>query len=101
MKNKETVLSSQSNSNEYDTKSVKNMTNSQSTLSQYKQVTESFEEAPLWAAIITYMGYLLLNIFGWFRDSLRYVGIEKKKGAKDNNPSVNNFPGDEQSLKFC
>lgn len=48
---------------------------------------ESFEEAPFWAAFITYLGYLILNIFGWFRDSLRYFGLEEKKGAVDNNPS--------------
>jgi serine palmitoyltransferase len=48
---------------------------------------ESFEEAPFWAAFITYLGYLILNIFGWFRDSLRYFGLEDKKGAADNNPA--------------
>ena len=49
--------------------------------------SESFEEAPLWAAIITYLGYLILNIFGWIKDMLRYLEIEEKKGAVDNNPS--------------
>ncbi len=53
-----------------------------------RKFQESFEEAPLWAAIITIAGYLLLNVFGWIRDFLRHVGIEKKKGAKDNNPEV-------------
>ena len=42
-------------------------------------INESFEEAPLWAAIITYFGYLVLNIFGWFRDFNRYMGFEEKK----------------------
>ena len=51
-----------------------------------KEVHESFEEAPLWAAVITIMGYLILNVFGYYRDLLRYLGIEKKKGAKDYNP---------------
>ncbi len=50
------------------------------------KLVESFEEAPLWAAIITYFGYLILNIFGWFRDLNRLLGIEEKKGALDNNP---------------
>jgi hypothetical protein len=50
---------------------------------------ESFEEAPLWAAVITIIGYMLLNVFGWVRDFLRNVGIENKKGASDNNPKVN------------
>ena len=53
-----------------------------------REIQESFEEAPLWAAIITYLGYLILNIFGWFRDMLRSIGLEEKKGAKDNNSSV-------------
>jgi len=51
------------------------------------KLNESFEEAPLWAAVITYLGYLILNIFGWFRDLNRKIGIEEKKGAVDNNPS--------------
>lgn len=51
-----------------------------------REVQESFEEAPLWAAVITYMGYLILNVFGWFRDFLRYSGFEEKKGAIDPNP---------------
>lgn len=51
-----------------------------------REVQESFEEAPLWAAVITYMGYLILNIFGWLRDFLRYSGFETKKGATDPNP---------------
>jgi hypothetical protein len=54
-----------------------------------REFQESFEEAPLWAAFITYLGYFILNIFGMFRDFLRQVGIEEKKGAKDSNPSVN------------
>ena len=53
-----------------------------------QNIQESFEEAPFWAAFITYLGYLILNIFGWFRDSMRYFGFEEKKGAIDNNPLV-------------
>jgi hypothetical protein len=51
-----------------------------------EEYQESFEEAPLWAAIVTYMGYLILNIFGFLRDFFRYLGLETKKGAKDPNP---------------
>lgn len=51
-----------------------------------REVHEFFEEAPLWAAVITYMGYLILNVFGWLRDFLRYSGLETKKGATDPNP---------------
>ncbi len=59
---------------------------SYSNISNNDKLIESFEEAPLWAAIITYFGYLILNIFGWFRDLNRLLGIEEKKGALDNNP---------------
>jgi serine palmitoyltransferase len=52
---------------------------------------ESFEEAPLWAAIITYIGYGILNLFGWLRDFLRNIGVEKNLAAKDSNPSVSLF----------
>lgn len=52
---------------------------------------ELFEDPPYWAAIITYLGYLILNVFGWFRDLLRYFGLEDKKGACDNNPPVSLF----------
>lgn len=38
-------------------------------------------------AIYTYICYAVLNLFGWFRDFLRKSGIEKRKGAADNNPS--------------
>jgi hypothetical protein len=49
---------------------------------------ESFEEAPLWAAIVTYIGYGILNIFGWIRDFTRSIGLEKNASAKDSNPPV-------------
>ena len=52
-----------------------------------REMHESFEEAPFWAAVITYMGYLILNIYGWLRDTMRYIGLESNKGTVDNNPS--------------
>ena len=60
---------------------------SSKTASTRREVQESFEEAPLWSAIITYIGYLILNVFGWIRDFMRLSGLEEKKGAKDNNPA--------------
>ncbi|KAI3382726.1 hypothetical protein SNEBB_007279 [Seison nebaliae] len=51
---------------------------------------ETFEEVPLHIAILTYLGYLVLNIFGYIRDILRSLGIEKRSDCKDPNPS--NFP---------
>jgi serine palmitoyltransferase len=36
------------------------------------------------------LSYYILTLFGWLRDILRATGLEKKKAAKDPNPS--NFP---------
>lgn len=38
---------------------------------------ESFEETPLFIAVLTYLGYGILIIFGHMRDFLRNWGIEK------------------------
>lgn len=56
-----------------------------------KKSHESYEETPLIQAIYTYICYVMLNLFGWFRDALRQIGIEKRKGAKDPNPPVRNL----------
>ena len=42
-------------------------------------------------AVYTYICYAVLNIFGWFRDFLRSSGIERRKGAADNNGPVSFF----------
>ena len=55
---------------------------------QKRKIQESFEEAPFITLFLTYMGYMILNVFGYIRDFMRTVGIEEKKGAKDNNPNV-------------
>lgn len=51
---------------------------------------ESYEAAPFSEAFWTYLNYIILNIFGWFRDFLRHTRIENRKGSAENNPSVNN-----------
>ena len=38
---------------------------------------ESFEETPLWIAVLTYLGYGILILFGHFRDLLRKWNVEK------------------------
>jgi hypothetical protein len=47
-----------------------------------------FEDTPMIQAIYTYICYAVLNVFGWFRDFLRKSGIERRKGAADNNGPV-------------
>ena len=49
---------------------------------------ESFEETPLLVAVITYIGYGILVCFGYFRDLLRYYGLEKTKAAKEKKNEV-------------
>ena len=49
---------------------------------------EEFEETPLYAAILTYLSYSILCLFGWLRDFMRQSGIEKKRGAVDPNASL-------------
>ncbi|XP_024146676.1 serine palmitoyltransferase 2b [Oryzias melastigma] len=52
--------------------------NATSNSSLYKKpFSESFEETPLLVAVLTYMGYGILTIFGYFRDFLRHWNIEK------------------------
>ncbi|CAF4171689.1 unnamed protein product, partial [Rotaria sordida] len=47
---------------------------------------ESFEESPTWAIVITILSFTLHIVLGWFRDFLRYIGLEEKKTAIDPNP---------------
>uniref|UniRef100_A0A8C4WX13 serine C-palmitoyltransferase n=1 Tax=Eptatretus burgeri TaxID=7764 RepID=A0A8C4WX13_EPTBU len=44
---------------------------------------ESFEETPMMVAVITYMGYGVLTLFGYLRDFLRSRGIEHCHNAME------------------
>ena len=48
-----------------------------------KPFTESFEETPLLVAVLTYMGYCILTIFGYLRDFMRLWNIEKCHVAQE------------------
>uniref|UniRef100_A0A8C6V185 Serine palmitoyltransferase, long chain base subunit 2a n=1 Tax=Neogobius melanostomus TaxID=47308 RepID=A0A8C6V185_9GOBI len=43
----------------------------------HRPFEESFEETPMLVAVLTYMGYAILTIFGHLRDFLRHWKIEK------------------------
>lgn len=47
------------------------------------EVLDDFEETPLHAAVMTYLSYFFLIIFGYMRDFMRNYGLEKSKGAKE------------------
>ncbi|XP_019954027.1 serine palmitoyltransferase 3 isoform X1 [Paralichthys olivaceus] len=42
---------------------------------QHRQ--EFFEQAPMYVAVMTYLGFGIVTLFGYFRDFLRAVGLEK------------------------
>ncbi|XP_038592874.1 serine palmitoyltransferase 3 [Micropterus salmoides] len=42
---------------------------------QHRQ--ESFEQAPIYVAVMTYLGFGIVTLFGYLRDFLRAVGLEK------------------------
>ncbi|KAM3605933.1 uncharacterized protein V6R79_007550 [Siganus canaliculatus] len=45
------------------------------TAKQHRQ--ESFEQAPMYVAVMTYLGFGIVTLFGYLRDFLRAVGLEK------------------------
>ncbi len=48
-----------------------------------RPVIESFEETPMLVAVLTYMGYGILTIFGYLRDFMREWKIEKCHIARE------------------
>ncbi|XP_029601395.1 serine palmitoyltransferase 3, partial [Salmo trutta] len=44
---------------------------------------ESFEQAPMYVAVMTYLGFGIVTLFGYFRDFLRAVGLEKCHIARE------------------
>ncbi|CAK6951745.1 serine palmitoyltransferase 3 [Scomber scombrus] len=44
---------------------------------------ESFEQAPMYVAVMTYLGFGIVTLFGYLRDLLRAVGLEKCHVAQE------------------
>ncbi|XP_028279378.1 serine palmitoyltransferase 3 [Parambassis ranga] len=44
---------------------------------------ESFEQAPMYVAVMTYLGFGIVTLFGYLRDFLRAVGLEKCNLAQE------------------
>jgi hypothetical protein len=57
-------------------------------VAEHPSLDEVYEETPFSEAFWTYLNYIILNIFGWFRDLLRNARIENRKGSAENNPPV-------------
>jgi len=60
-------------------------------VAEHPSLDEVYEETPFSEAFWTYLNYIILNIFGWFRDLLRNARIENRKGSAENNPPVRNY----------
>ena len=49
---------------------------------------EEFEQAPVWIAIMTYIAYAILMLFGYLRDFMRHYGLEKSQAFKERGNKV-------------
>ncbi|KAM6997956.1 serine palmitoyltransferase 3 [Tautogolabrus adspersus] len=61
--------------NGYHNKREKNVPGTGVASRQHRQ--ECFEQAPIYVAVMTYVGFGIVTLFGYFRDFLRAVGLEK------------------------
>ena len=52
------------------------------------EMLDEFEETPLYCAVMTYMSYFFLIIFGYMRDFMRKYGLEKSKAVKETGNEV-------------
>uniref|UniRef100_A0AAZ3RAL1 serine C-palmitoyltransferase n=1 Tax=Oncorhynchus tshawytscha TaxID=74940 RepID=A0AAZ3RAL1_ONCTS len=50
---------------------------------QHSTQPESFENPPMYVAVMTYLGFGIVTLFGYFRDFLRAVGLEKCHIARE------------------
>jgi len=67
---------------------TKRKSNDLTPVAEHPSLDEVYEATPFSEAFWTYLNYIILNIFGWFRDFLRNTRIENRKGSAENNPPV-------------
>lgn len=53
-----------------------------------KQLNESYEDPPFHIAIMCYLSYVVLIVFGYLRDFMRRTGLEKNLAAVERNREV-------------
>jgi len=64
-----------------------------------EEISEKFESPPWWVLVCTYINYVILTLFGYFREFLRKINWEKNLMAKepekmkDFAPLYNSFEG--------
>ena len=49
---------------------------------------EEFESMPLWIAVMTYIAYAILILFGYLRDFMRFYGLETSRAFKERGNKV-------------
>lgn len=52
------------------------------------ELMDDFEDTPLYCAVLTYMSYFFLILFGYMRDFLRKYGFEKSKAVQETGNEV-------------
>ena len=58
-----------------------------------RRASEAFEQAPMYVAVMTYLGFGIVTLFGYFRDFLRAVGLERCHLAQERHEQkVSNTP---------
>ncbi|XP_063048288.1 serine palmitoyltransferase 3 [Engraulis encrasicolus] len=67
--------------NGYHHKSTKNGTGP--VPQSHRRREDAFEQAPMHVAVLTYIGFGIVTLFGYFRDFLRAVGLEKCHVAQE------------------
>ena len=48
-----------------------------------KRPVESFEQPSLWRAVLVYIGYVLVFLFGYLDEFVRKIGLKKMAGLHD------------------
>jgi serine palmitoyltransferase len=56
----------------------------QEKLKEFKEFfVEEFEDTPFQVAVLTYLSYFFLILFGYLRDFMRKYGLERSKAPKE------------------
>ena len=50
--------------------------------------SSDFEQTPISIAVMTYIAYAILILFGYLRDFLRFYGLEKSRAVKERGNKV-------------
>lgn len=70
--------------NGYSAKAYGFSSHEQEKLKEFKEsFVEEFEDTPFQVAVLTYLSYFFLILFGYLRDFMRKYGLERSKAPKE------------------